>query len=88
MLSRPSAIGPDGPCNAQNARTKLRAEISSIHGTGMVIEEKDLSGLKCAAALPCGQGAAGTRCFKGVDDVRSIDEYPHPAPANLVALYT
>ncbi|KCZ45798.1 hypothetical protein HY17_10700 [Hyphomonas sp. CY54-11-8] len=49
----------------------------------MVIQQKDLSGLKHPAALPGGQGA-GPGCFESVGDVRSVDEYLHPAPANLI----
>jgi len=65
---------------------KLRAEVSSIHGTRMIIEEKNLSRLKRPAALPGGQGAAGPCCFKGVCDVQCVDENLRPAPANLAPL--
>nr|WP_291076038.1 hypothetical protein [Hyphomonas sp.] len=69
-------------------RAMLRTKVSSIHRTGMVIQQKDISGLKCPAALPGGQGAAGSQCFKGVGDVRTVDKYLRPAPANLISVNT
>ena len=50
----------------------------------MGIEQEDLIRLKRPAALPDGQGAAGRVQFERVSRGETIDEYPRPAPANLI----
>ena len=79
-------MGPDRPGHAQDTSAILRAEIASIHRTGMGIEQEDLIRLKRPAALPDGQGAAGRLQFVRVSRGETVDENPCPAPANLVAI--
>ena len=81
-------MGPDRPGHAQDTSAILRAEIASIHRTGMGIEQEDLIRLKRPAALPDGQGAAGRLQFERVSRGETVDENPCPAPANLIPFKT